>query len=149
MDLTKNKDRSEFQFLQTVEDNKQKYSKRAIEQADKAKKLYGIVQYPSIPDYKNMVRYNMIKNCPISVGDVEAMVEIYGPDIGALKGKTVRQTSPKVPQPSYFTMPPEVKRIKDEITLEADVIYVSQLTFWFTMSRGLDLLTIERIPDRK
>ena len=39
-------------------------------------------------------------------------------------------------------------KIKDKIVLEADVIYVSQLTFWFTMSRKLDFLTIERITDR-
>ena len=78
MDLTKNKSKSEFQFLQTVEDNKEKYSKRVLEQAKKAKELYGIVQYPSIPDFKNMVLFNMIKNCPINLGDIEAMVDIFG-----------------------------------------------------------------------
>ena len=33
--------------------------------------------------------------------------------------------------------------------LEADVIYVSGLTFWFSMSRRLDFLTIERIQNRE
>ena len=122
LDLTKNKKKSEFQFLQTVEDNKEKHSKRVIEQASKAKELYGIVQYPSIPDFKNMVRFNMIKNCPITVADIEAMEDIFGPDVGALKGKTVWKKSPKVPKTSYFSMPPVVKKIKDEITIEADVI---------------------------
>ena len=40
-------------------------------------------------------------------------------------------------------------KIKDKIVIEPDVIYVSGITFWFTMSRKLDFLTIERIADRK
>ena len=33
-------------FLQTVEENKKGYSKRAIQKAKKAKELYGMIQYP-------------------------------------------------------------------------------------------------------
>ena len=51
-----------YQFFETEEENSRKYSKRARHGATKAKELYGIVQYPSLADFKSMVRYNMIKN---------------------------------------------------------------------------------------
>ena len=86
----------EYQFLETEMENSRSYSKRARHGAAKAKELFGIVQYPSLTDFKNMVRFNMIKNCPISIEDVEAMVAIYGLSVEALKGKTVRKKSPKV-----------------------------------------------------
>ena len=74
-------------FLQTVKDNKQGYSKRAILRAKKAKEFYGIVQYPSIRDFKEMLRHNLIKNCPVKVEDVDNMINIYGPSVAALNGQ--------------------------------------------------------------
>ena len=73
----KDKETKEVQLLTTVEENKKKFSKRAIEGAKKAQELHGIMQYPSIPDYKNMIRYQMIKNCPVTVEDVVTMEEIF------------------------------------------------------------------------
>ena len=77
------------------------------------------------------------------------MQAIFGPNVAALKGKTVRRQSPKVKTPDYLTPHLEVMKMKDKIVLEADVIYVSGITFWFTMSRKLDFLTIEKVNDRK
>ena len=73
-------DYNEYQFLKTVEENKQDYTQAMIDWAEHARKLYGIIQYPSIPDYKNMVRYEMIKNWPVTIEDIETMVKIYRPD---------------------------------------------------------------------
>ena len=107
-ELLKTKKKSNGLFLQTVEDNKTGFSKRAIQRASKAKELYGIVQYPSIRDFKEMLRHNMIKNCPVKVEDVDTMLSIYGPNIHALKGKTVRKKSPKVSNPDYIKIPDEL-----------------------------------------
>ena len=91
----------------------------------------------------------MIKNYPVTMEDVVAMEEINGPSIPALKGKTVRKKSPRVKTDEYFTPPHEVHKYRSNVITEADVIYVSTLTFWFTLSRKLDFLTIERVKDRK
>ena len=85
------------------------------------------MQYPSIPDYKNMIRYQMIKNCPVTVDDVLAMEEIFGPSVLTLKGKTVRRKSLKVKTDEYFTPPPVVDKYRSNVIVEADVIYVSTL----------------------
>ena len=42
-----------------------------------------------------------------------------------------------------------MEKIKRKIILEADIIYVSGITFWFTMSRDLGFMTIERVKNRE
>lgn len=140
---------TEFQFLETVNENKSNYTREMIARADAAKQLYGIVQHPSIPDYKNMICFGMIKNCPITVEDVETMVSIYGPDVAVLKGKTVRKQSPKIRNPNYISVPPEIQKIATKIVIKADIIYVNKCMFWFTMSRRINFLTIERVLNRE
>ena len=51
----------EYQFLELVEDNKTRYTRKMIKGAEKAKELYGMVQHPSMSDYKHMVRFGLIK----------------------------------------------------------------------------------------
>ena len=124
IELSKGENKDEFQFLQTVEDNKSRFSQQAIKLAKKAKDLYGIVQYPSIKDFKEMIRHNLIKNCPVKLEDVDNMVNIFGPSIAALKGKTVRKKSPPVKNPDYIKMPSELESIKKKLVVEANIIYI-------------------------
>ena len=83
-------------LLNTVKENELGYTKQQIEQARRARNLYGMIGYPSVMDYKNSVKHNLINNCPITVKDIEAAEKIYGPDIAELKGKTVRKQPMKV-----------------------------------------------------
>ena len=52
-------------MVTTVEDNKKKYIKRQYEDATVAKKLYHILGAPTIKNFKNILKQNLIKNCPI------------------------------------------------------------------------------------
>ena len=40
-------------------------------------------------DFENMVRSNMIVNCPVTFDNVKNAKLIFGPDITSLKGKSV------------------------------------------------------------
>ena len=64
-------------LLNTVEENEIGYNKQQIEQARRARKLYGMIGYPSIVDLKNAVKHNLINNCPITIKDIEAAEKIY------------------------------------------------------------------------
>ena len=64
--------------------------------ANMARRLYAMVGRPSIKDFKGMIWAHLLKNCPITVDDIDNAEQICGPDIGALKGKTVRKASPIV-----------------------------------------------------
>ena len=71
----------QISMVNTVKENTLGMTKREIEGAKKAKDLYMIMGYPSLEDFKNMIRQNMIMNCPITVADVENSIKIFGQDI--------------------------------------------------------------------
>jgi hypothetical protein len=41
-------------------------------------------------DFKWVIRSNQIKDCPLTVQDVDVAIKIWGNNITALKGKTTR-----------------------------------------------------------
>ena len=41
--------------------------------------------------FENMVRSNMIVNCPVTFSDVKNAKLVFGPDITSIKGKFVRR----------------------------------------------------------
>ena len=67
-------------------ENEEGFTKRQVECAKTARDEYKLLGFPSMRDFKSMVRDNLIKNCPISMEDVTNALKIYGPDILA-KGK--------------------------------------------------------------
>jgi hypothetical protein len=54
-----------------VEENKSLYTKRQVEQAEAARKLYQIIGFPSLRDYKHPVQTNRIKNFPVTLEDIK------------------------------------------------------------------------------
>ena len=47
--------------------------------------------FPSEKDFGNMVRSNIIVNCPVTFEDVKNAKFIFGPDVTSLKGKLVNR----------------------------------------------------------
>ena len=67
-----------------------------------------MIGYPSVQDYKDMVRSSMIMNCPTTTRDIENDNTIFGRDIHTLKGKTVRK-QPSTVVSDYVEIPEEIK----------------------------------------
>jgi hypothetical protein len=76
-------------LLNTVAENESHYTARQIIRAKLARKLYNNIGTPSIHDYKAIIRMNAIANCPITADDINIAEQVYGKDIGSLKGKTI------------------------------------------------------------
>jgi hypothetical protein len=76
----------EFQFVETVVYNKKYFTKTQIDRADRARKMYQSIGYPSLKDFLHVLQTNQVKDCPVTVEDVKIAQKIYGPDIYALKG---------------------------------------------------------------
>jgi hypothetical protein len=57
----------ELIFITTVSGNKQGFTKRQIRDAQVARAVYGTLCYPSIKDFKWVIRSNQIKDCPVTV----------------------------------------------------------------------------------
>ena len=65
--------------------------------AEVSRALYAALIYPSDKYYKWVIRSNQIKNCPMTVHDVEVAQEACGKKISELEGKTSGQVSSEDP----------------------------------------------------
>ena len=77
--------------VQTVEENQRFHTPRENKRAKAARDLLVSLGSPSVQDLKRALSMNAIANVPINTKDVDLAEEIFGPDLGILKGKTTRE----------------------------------------------------------
>jgi len=80
-------------FINTVDSNKTKYTIKEYSDAVHARSLQNIIGHPNTQDLIKYMERNMIPNCPINKADILHAEDIFGTNIGALQGKTVRKKS--------------------------------------------------------
>ena len=142
------KHNEDFAFVETVEENKHGLTKRQITGAKAARQLYSALQYPSIKDFKWIVQSNQIKDCPVTVADIEAANQIWGKDIAALKGKTIR-TRPVPVVADFVKVPKELLSLHREVFLTVDIFFVNQIPFFLTLSRKICFTSVNHLANRK
>ena len=106
----------------------QGYTQREVENAKKAREFYTMCMKPTVRNLKHLVNGNFVKNCPVTINDINVAEKIFGPDIGTLKGKSVRQRPPVVWQDN-IEVPEEILRLDEEIILYIDNIFINGLPF--------------------
>ena len=74
--------------ITTVTENKQKYSQSDIKRADGVRTLQKIIGHPTARHLSHLLDHHLIPNSPFTSHDVWRAEQIYGPDLGNLKGKT-------------------------------------------------------------
>ncbi len=89
--------RDQYNFALLVSSLKKNFTRREVKQADEAVKLHKHLGMPSYNRLMKMINGNEIRNCPITVEDVQRAVHIYGADVAMLKGRMVRQPPQHVP----------------------------------------------------
>lgn len=124
------------QLLNTVEENKTFFMQRQFDRAKRARDLYHALGTPSINDFKAMLRMNTITNNPVTTDDIIVAEKIFGPDIGALKGKTTRRKPAPVVN-DYIEIPKELIATQREVTICMDGMKVNGMSFLTTVSRNL------------
>jgi hypothetical protein len=97
-------------FVNTVSENKEVFTKRQIKGAENAITLYITLSYPSMKDFKWVIRSNQIKDCPVMVQDVDVSLKIWGIKIAALKGKTTWSKINPVAR-DYVKVPTELLKL--------------------------------------
>ena len=84
-----------WSFITTVADKADQYTHRAIQRARAAWRFQNIIMRPGARQLMD-VAVPHLKGCPLTKADVKAAEDIYGPNLGALKGKTVARPNPHV-----------------------------------------------------
>ena len=135
----------DINMMNTVEENKKLYTKRQVDRAEVARKLYQVIGYPSLRDYKHIIQTNQIKNCPVTIEDINISEKIFGPDVYAIKGKSVRK-KPKVVVNDYIEIPRGLIKAHQGIILCADIMFINEVAFLVTMSKHIRFITIQVHP---
>jgi hypothetical protein len=100
-----------------------------------------------IRSYLNIVEKNLLKDCPVVRADVLAAEDIFGPNLGSLKGKTVRRSGERV-RPEYEQIPTSIMERYRDVTLCVDIMFVNKIPFLVTISRHIKFGTVEAIKSR-
>ena len=86
--LDPNKSVNTTLVVNTVAENKKNYTNNDYLCALRAWELQVMMGRPSTATFVEALKSNGLSNCPATPADVEAAEQIFGPDIGSLKGKT-------------------------------------------------------------
>ena len=138
----------EVTLLNTVEDLTDGFTAREVARATLARKVYSMIGRPSPKDFRNMVRSNLIRNCPLTVADIDIADKLFGPDIGSLCGKTVRRALTTV-KTDYVAIPNVIRDRMGTVEITGDLFFVSGIPFLLTLGKRIKFMTLENIPDRK
>ena len=135
-------------FVTTVADKKARYSHGDYLRAVSARKLQVMIGRPSTREFIRIVENGHLPNCPINREDIIAAEDIFGPDVGSLKGKTVRTKAPRVEE-KREGLPASILSRYREVTICVDIMHVNGIPFLLTISKHIHFGTVEALPNRK
>ena len=142
------KPKENMTFVETVRKNMEGFTKEEVLAATRAREAMAMMAHPPLEKMKHLVsRTNLLGNVPFTADDLTNSNLIFGPDRGAVRGKTTRRKPSRV-RPTYVTIPMQLYEKLRDVTLAADVMFVNGLPFFITLSRGIKLITIQFLPSR-
>jgi hypothetical protein len=133
-------------LVNTVAATKSRYTNRDYSRAALARKMQNIIGYPSTNI--TIVENNLLPNCPVNRTDIIAAEDIFGPNLGLLKGKTTRTTASHV-RAEHINIPITIMNRYRNVTIAGDIMFVSQIPFFMSISRHIKFGTAEMIKSQK
>ena len=116
----------------TVSKRKDHYTQHKIETANQARRFQNIIMRPSNRELMD-VSIEHIANCPITRRAIHIAKDIYGPNLGSLKGKTVQRTLPHLPS-GVDAVPPDLFKRHPGVTITMDILFINNMPFLLSMS---------------
>jgi Reverse transcriptase (RNA-dependent DNA polymerase) len=126
----------------TVADQLKKYTRREVKKAALARDYLKNSDYMSAGQLIRAINLGKIKNCEVSTQDVLRGIDIWGKDLGNLKGKTtarkIRGADPTV----HPDLPLVVAAVQD---MNIDLMFVNGITYMIALFKPLDLAVAKRL----
>jgi hypothetical protein len=121
---------------------------RQFEQAQEARKFYHIVGTPTMENSKLLLQMNVIKNCPVTVEDINITEKLFGPDMSSLKGKSTR-CKPKPVRKELIKIPEKLITKHHDIELCIDTMYVNEYSMLTAIDRTIKYRSLVPIETRQ
>ena len=147
IDLEKSDERAALCFVQTVRDRYEGFTKREVKEAMAARETQAMIGHPPDRAFKDMVRDNMIPDCPVTLTAIDNANKIWGPNLAGLRGRRTRKKPDHVAI-EYTNIPQSIVDRFKHVILSADVMFVNGVPFVVSASRGINLLTAEFTASR-
>ena len=123
-------------LVDTVQENRLGYTDRQFARAKRVRALYHILGTPTVENFKHLLRQKVIRNCPLTVEDVNIAEAIFGRDISHLKGVSTR-VQPKPIRDDHVAVPPELIRKNMLVHLCIDIMYINGKPFFTSIDRSI------------
>lgn len=136
-----------WSFIQTVKGQQQYYTRREIQNAATARKFQNIIMRPSTRFTTDTVIKNLA-NCPITRRDLAVAEDIYGPNLGSIKGKTPSRTVKHVPG-NTDPVPMDILERHGQVSLAVDIMHVNKVPILVTYSRSIRFGTVTHLINRR
>ena len=117
--------KSETALVTTVAQNKTKYTTIAYSHAKAARNLQIQIGHPELTEFLHLIDNNILPNCTITQEDAINTTDIFGRDIGSVKGKTTRP-KPKIVTSETIHLPWQIILKYTNISLCVDIVYVNR-----------------------
>ena len=134
-------------FITTVRGQGDQYTRHAYKRAQAAQHLQNISMHPA-SRHMSDITVSHLCNCPITKEDVRAADDIFGPNLGSLKGKTVWCPN-KHAQAGTSEVPRSILKLHRDVIVSLDIMFVNKLPFLVTSSRNIHFSTVESLPNRQ
>jgi hypothetical protein len=103
---------------------------------------------PSNRTFLKIIDNKLLPNCPVTRRDITIANAIFGPDLGSLKGKTVRHGATRVAT-SMTDIPATIMSHYRDLVVGGDIMFVNKIPFFMTISRHLKFGTAEMLKPTK
>ena len=127
-------------LLQTVSDNKEFYSAREIQGAERARIQQEELGWPSDTFYKHIIKENLLTNTEVTIDDVHRAEHIFRPAKPLLQG-TMTQQKPSSTKIEKIPLPLPISIHHSSVSLSVDFFYVNGHVFFMSKSSKLNFTT--------
>eukprot|EP00557_Chaetoceros_sp_GSL56_P000017 CAMPEP_0176495956 /NCGR_PEP_ID=MMETSP0200_2-20121128/10940_1 /TAXON_ID=947934 /ORGANISM="Chaetoceros sp., Strain GSL56" /LENGTH=312 /DNA_ID=CAMNT_0017893883 /DNA_START=320 /DNA_END=1259 /DNA_ORIENTATION=+ len=104
------------------------FKKREVKKAQDVMEFNRKINNQSSTKLTRIVKDNLVRNAPFTVGDVQRSEVIYGPQVPSLKGRTRDKQSARIPTMPILQIPKALYDNLKHVTLCVDFHFVNSVT---------------------
>lgn len=148
-DLPKYKDEViNYCCLNTVDNNEEGYTPRQLGRARLARELHTKTGCPRVQTFVQLLDNNYYRNFPLLGEDLKCAIQIYGPLVHNMKGKTTKTKTVPIVNEQVIDLPTTIRDRHPNIILSSDHMFIQNIPILTTICAPYGLRTVQEATSR-